>query len=123
MGPAAGFVNTSTKGVNWGLFGQTFFSVAGSRDAATVGIVNIQPIFSYQLGRGRSVSLGNSALVYDIHKGGWSSLNVGVNYGQIVPFAGQKWRPNFEVDYDFRNLPGNATWTVRAGISLLVPTG
>ena len=120
-GPALGFVNSSSRPVNWGLFAQTFFSFAGSGSAPEVGLVNLQPIFSYQLGGGRSLSLGNSAFVYDTEKSRWASLLVGVNYGQVVSFAGQKWRPNFEVNYDFRDLVGNQQWLVRAGITLLVP--
>ena len=34
----------------------------GSDSAPDVGLINLQPIFSYQLGDGRSLSLGNSAL-------------------------------------------------------------
>ena len=121
-GPAFGFVNSSHKQYNWGLFTQTFFSFAGDDDAPDVGIVNLQPIFSYQLGGGRSLSLGNSALVYDTEKSRWASLNLGVNYGQVVTFAGHKWRPNIEADYDFRDVVGNPKWTIRAGIVLLLPT-
>ena len=120
-GPAAGFVNSSNKTYSWGLFTQTFFSFAGKDSAAAVGLVNLQPIFSYQLGGGRSLSLGNSAFVYDTEKSRWASLLVGVNYGQVISFAGQQWRPNFEVNYDFRDLVGNQQWLVRAGITLLVP--
>jgi hypothetical protein len=47
---------------------------------------------------------------------------LGLNYGQVVPFAGQKWRPNFEVNYDFRDTTGNAQWVVRLGVALLVPS-
>ncbi len=46
-----------------GLFTQAFFSFAGKSSAPDVGLINIQPIFSYQLGGGRSLSLGNSAFV------------------------------------------------------------
>jgi hypothetical protein len=122
LGPAVGFVNSSDKQVNWGLFAQTFFSVAGKDDAADVGIINLQPIFSYQLGGGRSLSLGNSALVYDTEKTRWASLALGVNYGQVVTVAGHKWRPNIEADYDFKDDVGNPKWTIRAGIVLLLPT-
>jgi len=122
LGPAVGFVNSSAKEVNWGLFAQSFFSFAGKGEAADVGLVNLQPIFSYQLGGGRSLSLGNSALVYDTEKTRWASLNLGVNYGQVVTFAGHKWRPNVEADYDFRDVVGNPRWTIRAGIVLLLPT-
>ena len=120
-GPAFGFVNSSSKQYNWGLFAQTFFSYAGDDDAPDVGLINLQPIFSYQLGGGRSVSLGNSALVYDTKKSRWASLLLGLNYGQVVTWGGHKWRPNVEVDYDFRNLQGNQEWVLRAAIVLLVP--
>jgi len=121
-GPAFGFVNSSSKQVNWGAFVQTFFSFAGDKDAANVGIINLQPIFSYQLGDGRSLSLGNSAFVYDTHNSRWASLNLGLNYGQVVSFAGHKWRPNIEADYDLKNDYGNPKWTIRASIVLLLPT-
>ena len=123
VGPSAGFVNSSDKRYNWGLFVQTFFSYAGKDSADSVGLINVQPIFSYQLGHGRSLSLGNSAFVYDTKKGAWSSLQLGVNYGQVVGLWGHKWRPNAEVDYDFQNNQGNPKWTIRAGIVLLLPVG
>ena len=81
----------------------------------------VQPIFSYQLGGGRSVSLGNSALVYDTERSRWTSVMLGANYGQVVTWGGHKWRPNVEVDYDFRNISGNQEWVLRAGIALLLP--
>jgi hypothetical protein len=121
-GPAIGFVNASTPAVNWGLFVQAFFSFAGERDARDVRVVNLQPILSHRLGCGRSLSLGNSALVYDAERSRWASLLASVNYGQVVTFAGHKWRPNVEAGYDFRNGPGTPTWVVRAGIVLLLPT-
>ena len=90
-GPAAGFVNSSSKELNWGLFAQTFFSFAGDGGAPSVGLINLQPILSYQLGGGRSLSLGNSALVYDMESSRWTSLLLSVNYGQVVSFLGYKW--------------------------------
>ena len=120
-GPALGFVNSSTKQYNWGLFAQSFFSFAGKDNAPDVGLVNLQPIFSYQLGARRSLSLGNSAIVYDFERSRWSSLLSSVNYGQVVSVWGQKWRPNVELGYDFKNDLGNQKWVVRAGVALLVP--
>ena len=120
-GPALGFVNSSNKQVNWGLFAQTFFSFAGNSHAENVGIINLQPIFSYQLGKGRSLSLGNSALIYDTERSRWTSLLLGLNYGLGLTWAGHKWRPNFEADYDFKDDRGNQEWVFRAGVALLVP--
>ncbi len=121
LGPAVGFVNSASKQYNWGLFLQTFFSFAGKDRAPDVGVLNLQPIFSYQLGGGRSLSLGNSALIYDAENSRWSSLLLGVNYGQVVTWGGHKWRPNVELDYDFRDTTGNPQWVIRAGITLLLP--
>ncbi len=121
-GPALGFVDSSAKVTNWGLFAQSFFSFAGDANAPDVRLVNLQPIFGYQLGEGRSISLGNSALVYDFEKSRWSSLMLSANYGQVVGFWGHKWRPNVEAGYDFNNDFGNQRWVVRAGITLLVPS-
>ena len=80
------------------------------------------PILSHQLGEGRSLSAGNSALVYDTEKSRWSSLLVSVNYGQVTTLWGEKWRPNIEADYDLKNDYGNPKWTIRASIVLLLPT-
>ena len=121
-GPALGFVDSSAKVYNWGLFAQSFFSFAGDRNAPEVRLINLQPILGYQLGEGRSISLGNSALVYDFAKSRWSSLMLSANYGQVVGFWGHKWRPNLEAGYDFNNDFGNQRWVVRAGITLLVPS-
>ena len=120
-GPALGFVNSSTPMLNWGLFAQSFLSFAGSDSAPDVRLVNLQPILGYQLGEGRSISLGNSALVYDFEKSRWSSLMTSINYGQVLGFWGHKWRPNVEAGYDFNNDFGNQRWVFRAGITLLLP--
>jgi hypothetical protein len=120
-GPAIGFVNSASKSYNWGLFAQSFFSFAGESSAPDVGIVNIQPIFSHQLGAGRSLSLGNSALIYDTERSQWTSLMLGVNYGQVVKWSGKSWRPNVEVGYDFKDDSGNQEWVFRLAVVLLVP--
>jgi hypothetical protein len=38
-----------------------------------------------------------------------------------MTFWGEKWRPNIEVGYDFRDTVGNPKWVFRAGIALLLP--
>jgi hypothetical protein len=121
LGPALGFVDSSHKPWMWGLFLQSFFSIAGDSKAPDVGLLNLQPILSWQLGQGRSLSLGNSAIVYDLENSRWSSLLIGVNYGQVTSLWGQKWRPNIELGYDFSDRLGNPTWAVRVGVTLLLP--
>ena len=120
-GPAVGFVNSSSKKRTWGLFVQTAFSYAGKDNAPDVGFINLQPIFSYPLGKGRSFSLGNSALVYDTEKSKWTSLQLALNYGQVIKFAGHNWKPSIEAGYDFQDAVGNAQWVIRIGFALLLP--
>ena len=121
LGPAAGFVNSSHERYSFGLFVQSFFSLGGDATRPDVGFVNLQPILSHQLGGGRSLSLGSSALVYDTTRSRWSSLGLGLNYGQIVRFWGHTWRPNIELDHDFQDRPGTPKTVLRLGISLLLP--
>jgi hypothetical protein len=92
-GPALGFVNSSAKTLNWGVFAQSFFSFAGS----------------------------DSALVYDFEKSRWASLLTSINYGQVIGLWDHKWRPNVEAGYDFKDDAGNQRWVFRAGITLLLP--
>jgi hypothetical protein len=120
-GPALGFVDSSARTLNWGLFAQSFFSFAGSDSVPDVRLLNVQPILSYQLGDGRSISLGNSAFIYDFEKSRWTSLMTSINYGQVLGFWGHKWRPNVEAGYDFNSDFGNQRWVLRAGITLLLP--
>jgi hypothetical protein len=70
----------------------------------------------------RWLLLGNNALVYDTETSRWAPLLASLNDGQVVSFAGHKWRPNIEVGYDFKDDRGNPKWVIRAGISLLLPT-
>jgi len=121
FGPSVGFVNNSMKTTSMGVFVQSYFALAGKDNAPDVGVINLQPILSHQLGGGRSLSLGSSQLVYDTEKSRWASLQLGVNYGQVVSAWGQKWRPSIEADYDFRDLRGNPVWTIRLGVNLLLP--
>jgi hypothetical protein len=121
FGPSVGFVNNSVKTLSYGLFVQSYFAMAGKSSAQDVGVINVQPILSHQLGGGRSISLGSSQFVYDTEKSRWASLQLGLNYGQVVSAWGHKWRPSVEADYDFRSLTGNPAWTIRVGVNLLIP--
>lgn len=59
--------------------------------------------------------------MYDTERSRWTSLLLGVNYGQVMGWGGKTWRPNFEVDYDFKDDQGNQEWVFRVAMVLLVP--
>ena len=121
-GPAVGFVNSSSKQYNWGLFAQTFFSFAGKDDCAERR--PDQPPADLQLSaRRRAFAVARQQRADLRHREfALGVAHLGVNYGQVVTFAGHKWRPNIEVDYDFKDDVGNPKWTFARGIVLLLPT-
>lgn len=100
-----GFVNSSDKQYNCGLFMQTFFSFAGTGTAPNLGILNIQPIFGYQLGNGRALSLGNSALVV-------AAAGPERPPGDVV--LGPEVAAELETAHDLEGDRGNSTWVTRA---------
>jgi hypothetical protein len=67
------------------------------------------------------VSLGGTSFVYDTEESRWAEAHVAVNDGRILMFLGQKRRPNLEFGHDFHDPFGNPRFSVRAGISLLLP--
>jgi hypothetical protein len=59
---------------------------------------------------------------WPLHQGPKKQIKPGFWMFRFMSFAGQKWRPNVELDYDFRNSSGVSTWTVRAGVAPLLPS-
>lgn len=124
IGPALGMSNDSNPKYRWGFLLRTYWSVAGDGSAKSVGIVNFQPNFTLSLGAGRTLSLGQTRLVYDTEASRWKSLQAGVKFGGLSrtnTSSGIRWKPTFEADYDFCNQTGNPAWTMRAGITMLLP--
>ena len=121
-GPALGFVDSSAKHVQLG----PVRADASSRSPATTarptcGLLNLQPILSYQLGEGRSISLGNSALVYDSDKSRWSSL---MTRHQLRPGARRSGATSgarmSRSATTSTTTVGNQQWVVRAGLTSVV---
>lgn len=121
VGPSAGIVDMRAPGIRWGVFLREYSSFAGTETAKKVGIVNLQPIYDLSLGGGRSLSLGETEAVYDTATGKWKSLQVGLKFGQVFTIADHKWKATAEADYNFQDSSGNAIWTLRVGMVLLVP--
>ena len=119
VGPSVGYVTGS--GITYGALLQTFFSVAGSSQAADVAQANLQPVLAVPLGGTKTLSLGNSGLLYDFERGRWQSIAPSVQFAWMTDLFGLKWRPQVEVTHEFRDLPGNPRTTFRLGAQLLLP--
>ena len=118
VGPGLGLVTSSERGVQYGAYVRTWWSVDAPSYAKPVGTINLQPVLNIKLGSGQALSLGQSQLQYDTVKGHWKSLQLGVKYDKAFSIAHRKWTPYVETDYDFENTKGNPMWTFRAGITM-----
>ena len=124
VGPSLGMSTMGDTKYRWGFLLRTYWSVAGESSAKNVGIVNFQPNFTLQLGEGRTLSLGQTQLVYDTAASRWKSLQLGLKLGGVSrtrAWSGIRWKPTAEIDYDFRKIRGDPEWTARVGITMLMP--
>ena len=121
LGPAAAYVTASAGGITFGALAQTFFSIAGNDSARDVAQIALQPVLAIPLGGTKTLSLGNSGVLYDIERGRWQSVAPSLQFSWLTNIGGLTWRPSFEVTHEFRDLPGNPRTTYRAGVQLLLP--
>lgn len=121
LGPAAAYVTSSAGGITYGALAQTFFSIAGDDKARDVAQIALQPVMAIPLGGTRTLSLGNSGVLYDIERSRWASVAPSLQFSWLTDLWGLKWRPGIEVTHEFRDLPGNPRTTYRLGVQLLLP--
>jgi len=121
LGPAAAYVTSSAGGITYGALAQTFFSIAGDDKARDVAQIALQPVMAIPLGGTKTLSLGNSGVLYDIERSRWASVAPSLQFSWLTDIWGLKWRPGLEVTHEFRDLPGNPRTTYRLGAQLLLP--
>ena len=121
LGPAAAYVTSTAGGITYGALVQSFFSIAGDDRARDVAQIALQPVMAIPLGGSKTLSLGNSGVLYDIERSRWASFAPSLQFAWLTDIWGLKWRPGFEVTHEFRDLPGNPRTTYRLGTQLLLP--
>lgn len=122
LGPSAAILNTTDPNQQWGGFLRSYSSFAGSEKAKKVGVIILQPLYTLKVGSGSTLSLGETEVEYNTAESKWKTLQFGLKFGQVVTIGSSKWKPTAEADYNFcDNTSGNARWTVRVGITALVP--
>jgi hypothetical protein len=100
---------------------QKAVGLRGASNRRDVQFVTIQPIIAYQLGRGWALSAGQSSFDYDFEIGRWTRLGIALQLGKVFRFAGFNWRVFVAPDYNFKDDPGLAKWTLQGGLNLLLP--
>ena len=123
LGPTAAYVNTKTKGLQWGLMAYQDWDVVSTRsDAADVDKISFQPILTKHFSGGWYVGAPDLPQVYDNEKNTWST-NIGAVVGRVFPWHKQHLQMfggvyyNSEEDDDV--VAGE--WTVKFNISFLLP--
>ena len=121
LGPALAYVTSSAGGITYGALAQTFFSIAGDDKAGGVAQIALQPVMAISLGGTKTLSLGNSGVLYDIEHGRWASVAPSLQFSWLTDIGGLKLRPSLEVTQELLDLPGNPRTTFRVGVQLLLP--
>lgn len=115
IGPAVGFVR-STGPWTYGLFNQNLFG----DDTA---ISSLQPVLAYQLGDGWALAAGDAQWTRDWDRGEFVNLPIGMQVSKVTSIGGESAKVSFNPEYNLRTLDGTPEWTLRFGLSLLVPGG
>jgi hypothetical protein len=116
IGPAIGVVRPVTKRLLVGAFSQNLF-------AAHVGISQLQPVITYQLGHGWALSAGDSQFTYDWKQHEWTNLPLGFQLGVVRVVAKQPFRFYVNPQWNVKNSTGAVKSKVVFGITLLAPAG
>jgi len=115
IGPAVGFV-ASTGRWTYGLFNQNLFG-------DTIAISSLQPVLAYQLGDGWALAAGDAQWTLDWDRGEFVNLPIGAQLSKVARIGGQSIKWSINPEYNLRDLDGVPEWSLRFGLSLLVPGG
>jgi hypothetical protein len=116
VGPAIGVVKPLSKRLLVGAFSQNLF-------AAHVGISQIQPVITYQLGHGWALSAGDAQFTYDWERDEWTNVPLGFQIGVVRIVAKQPFRFYVNPQWNFKDITGAVKSKVVFGVTLLAPAG
>jgi hypothetical protein len=123
LGPAAVYLNTQTKGLQWGLMIYQDWDVSSTRsDAADVNKTNFQPIINYHMDGGWYLALPDLAQTYNNETNNWTT-NIGAVVGRVFPWKKQHLQMFGGVYYNSEDNDDAvaAEWTMKFNISFLLP--
>jgi hypothetical protein len=123
LGPTFAYVNTKTKGLQWGLLAYQNWDVSSTRsDAEDVDNTNIQPILNYHFDEGYYVGLPDLPQTYDNETNNWTTQLGGV-VGRVFPWHKQHLQIYGGVYYNTEENDDMvaAEWTAKINVSFLIP--
>ncbi len=115
FGPAIGGVIQASKEFSFGAFNQNVFG-------PDTAVSQFQPILTWQLGDGWSLSGGDLQFTYDWHGDRWVNLPVGFQLGKVLQIGGQPLRLAVNPQYNLARHEGLEQWKVLFSVTLLLPS-
>jgi hypothetical protein len=122
-GPAVVYINSRTKGLQWGALLTQNWDVSSTRsDAEDVSAMGIQPILTYHFSEGWYVSSPDLPQVYNFKTNNWST-NLGLLVGRVFPWRTRHLQVFGAVYYnseDHEDIVASE-WVTKINISFLMP--
>jgi hypothetical protein len=124
LGPALGYVNTNTKGWQWGGLLYQDWNVASTRsDAGSVNKTRIEPILNYHFGsKGWYVGLPDLPQTYDHETNNWTT-NFGGVLGRVFSWRKQHLQVFGGAYYNSEDNDDEVAgqWKLKLNLSFLIP--
>lgn len=123
VGPGGIYINTATKGIQWGIFGYQQWSVGsagGDSDRREVSKLFFQPLLNIHFGEGWYTGIGDLLYTIDFNNNNMS-FPLAWKLGKVTKFGNQNVNIFVEGFYDVSgNNPGNE-WGAKINVTLLFP--
>jgi hypothetical protein len=122
-GPAVVYINSRTKGLQWGALLTQNWDVSSTRsDAEDVSAFGFQPILTYHFDEGWYVSSPDLPQVYDFKTNKWST-NLGVLVGRVFAWRKRHLQIFGAVYYNSEEHQDivASEWVTKVNISFLMP--
>jgi hypothetical protein len=121
LGPAFTLLFQGIPNVQLGVIVQNPISFAGDSDRPDVNQMLIQPIAQYNFPKGWYASIGDFTWSFDWENGGAPTIPLALQVGRVVKIGGLVWNLAMEGEYTVANAGGAPIWSLRFGVSLLIP--
>jgi hypothetical protein len=122
-GPGFIYINTATKGFQWGIFGYqqwSFASAGNSRDRPEVSQLFFQPIIVKHFDKGWYVGSQEILWMVDFNNSTWT-LPLGVRVGRVMKLGHTPVNLFVEPFYDVSSNNPGQEWGVKINFTILFP--
>ena len=121
LGPAATLLFQGIENLQLGMILQNPFGFAGDAGRPDVNTLLFQPIAQYNFPKGWYVGMGDFTWGFNWKDGGAATIPLAFQVGRVVTLAGQSWNLAAEGEYTVVHAGPAPRWSIRLGISLLIP--